>query len=101
MIELYNKWSKAIQRSLLGASNEEHLKKMIDAHNLERLHYEAMAFKYYRAMLASAKGQKRQAAKIKRLKSAILDIEFANQYQDGGPVNKVEGTVMPRGEKHG
>ena len=87
MIQLPDKWRGDCDKFV---AKEESLNKRIDTLLLERLHYEAMAFKYYRAMIASAKGLKRQAAKIKRLESTILDIEFANQYRDGKQVNKVE-----------
>ena len=90
MIPSNDKLSQVIQFFKKETTDEECLNKMIDALILERLHYESMAFKYYRATLAGAKGMKRQAAKIKRLESTILDIEFANQYRDGNQVNKVE-----------
>lgn len=82
---LWRKVKECFQKEI---SEEEYQKKRIDALILESLHYETMAFKYYRATLAGVKGMKRQAAKIKRLKAKIADIEFANQYPDGKPVEQ-------------
>lgn len=105
MIQSFGRWSRACSNLAAQVSRfmrrenrtEESLNKSIDNLNdrvsrliLDRLNYEAMAFRYYRATIACSKGMKRQAAKIKRLQSQIADIEFANKYPDGKPVEKEE-----------
>ena len=89
-MNIYNIWIM-IQGKVAGlfkptetAYDAEFAKKRIDELYVERLHHEAMAFRYYRAMTSNSKGIRRQAAKIKRLEAHISDIEFINKYLELG-----------------